>query len=95
MYVCLSVYMYAYTFIYTHMWVYICTHVGAFCLNILSNLSTTCVCITGAFPTPVYVCGSGLEVGGFPACFMVVSWLALVARVGGYVLAGVDIRGLS
>ena len=32
-----------------------------------------------------------LEVGGFPAC----SWLALVAGVGGYVLAGVEIGGLS
>ena len=71
MYVCLSVYMYAHTCIYTHMWVYICTHIGAFCLNILSNLSTTCVCITGAFPTPAYVCGSGLEVGFFSACFTV------------------------
>jgi len=29
----------------------------------------------------------GLEVGGFPAC----SWLALVAGVAGYVLAGVEI----
>jgi len=33
------------------------------------------------------VCGGGLEVGVFPAC----SWLALVAGVGGYVLAGVEI----
>jgi len=30
-------------------------------------------------------------VGVFPAC----SWLALVAGVGGYVLAGVEIGGLS
>jgi len=47
MYVCMSVYMYAYTFIYTRVWVYICTRVGAFCLFVLSNLSTTCTCITG------------------------------------------------
>jgi len=29
--------------------VYICTRVYAFCLFVLSNLSTTCVCITGVF----------------------------------------------
>jgi len=40
MYICMSVYMYAYTFIYARMWVYICTRVGAFCLFVLSNLST-------------------------------------------------------
>jgi len=33
----------------------------------------------------------GLEVGGFSAC----SWLALLAGVGGYVLAGVEIGVLS
>jgi len=47
MYICMSVYMYAYTFIYARVWVYICTRVGAFCLFVLSNLSTTCACITG------------------------------------------------
>ena len=46
MYICVSVYMYAYTFIYARVWVYICTRVGAFCLFVLSNLSTTCACIT-------------------------------------------------
>ena len=30
-----------------NVWVYICTRVGAFCLFVLSNLSTTCACITG------------------------------------------------
>jgi len=35
------------TFIYARVWVYICTRVGAFCLCVLSNLSTTCACITG------------------------------------------------
>jgi len=48
MYICMSVYMYAYTFIYARVWVYIYTRVGAFCLCVLSNLSTTCACITGA-----------------------------------------------
>ena len=47
MYICISVYMYAYTCIYARVWVYICTRVGAFCLLVLSNLSTTCACITG------------------------------------------------
>jgi len=65
MYVCVSVYMYAYTCIYTHVWVYICTRVGAFCLFVLSNPSTTCVCITGVFSTPACVCGGRLVVGFF------------------------------
>ena len=47
MYICMSVSMYAYTFIYARVWVYICTRVGAFGLFVLSNLSTTCACITG------------------------------------------------
>ena len=56
MYICMSVYMYAYIFIYARMWVYICTRVGAFCLFVLSNLSTTCACITG-LNTCMRVCG--------------------------------------
>ena len=40
--------------------------------------------------TCMHVC-EGLEVGFVSAC----SWLALVAGVGGYVLAGVEIGGLS
>ena len=47
MYICVSVYMYAFTCICTRSWVYICTRVGAFSLFVLSNLSTTCACITG------------------------------------------------
>jgi len=39
--------------------------------------------------TPTCVCGGGLEVGFVSAC----SWLALVAGVAGYVLAGVEIGG--
>jgi len=49
MYICVSVYIFAYTCIYTRVWVYICTRVGAFGLFVLSNVSTTCVCITGFF----------------------------------------------
>jgi len=33
------------------------------------------------------MCVGGMEVGGFSAC----SWLALVAGVAGYVLAGAEI----
>ena len=90
MYICMSVYIYAYTYIYALAWVFIYTRVGAFCLFVLSNLSTTCACITGFFNTCMRVCG-GLEVGVVWAC----SWLALVTGVGGYVLAGVEIGGLS
>jgi len=43
------------------------------------------------FLTPACVCEGGLEVGVFPAC----SWLALVGGVGGNVLAGLEIGGLS
>jgi len=71
MHVCVSVYMYAYTCICTRVWVYICTRIGAFCLFVLSNPSTTCVYITGGFSTPACVCGGGLEVGSFPYLFMV------------------------
>jgi len=47
MYICMSVYMYWYTITYTRVWVYICTRVGTFRLFVLSNLCTTCACITG------------------------------------------------
>ena len=43
------------------------------------------------FLTPACVCRRGLGAGFFPAC----SWLALVAGVGGYALAGVEIGVLS
>jgi len=94
--ICMHIHLYAYTFIYARVWVYICTRVGAFCLFVLSNLYTTCACITEhvyhrCFLTLVCVCGGGLEVGFVSAC----SWLALVTGVGGYVLAGVEIGGLS
>ena len=49
MYMCMSVHLYAYTCIYTRLWVYICTRVGAFYLFVLSNPSTTGVCIIGVF----------------------------------------------
>jgi len=61
MYVCIvHVYMYAHVYMYVCVYVciyiyirarvgVICTRVGAFCLFVLSNLSTTCACITGVF----------------------------------------------
>jgi len=91
MYICMSVYMYAYTFIYARVCVYLCTRVGAFCLFVLSNLSTTCACITGVSLTLACVYVGRLEVGFVSAC----SWLALVTSVGGYVLAGLEIGVLS
>ena len=74
MHICVSVYIYVYTCICTCMWVYVRTRVSAFCLFVLSNPSTTCVCITGVFSTPACACGAGLEVGGFPSLFMVSTW---------------------
>jgi len=47
MYVCISVCMCACAFVCARMWMYVCTRVGAFCLFVLSNLSTTCACFTG------------------------------------------------
>jgi len=71
MYICVSVYTYAYTCICTRVLVYICTRVGAFCLFVLSNPYTTCVCITGVFSAPAGLCSGGWEVGFFSALFMV------------------------
>jgi len=42
------------------------------------------------FLIPACVGGRGVEVGSFSAC----PWLTLVAIVGDYVLAGVEIGGL-
>ena len=88
-YVCISVYMCACAFVCACMWMYVCTRVRTFCLFVLSNLSTTCACITGL--TLACVCVGGLEVGFVSAC----SWLALVSGIGGYVLAGVEIGVVS
>jgi len=72
-------------FVCARIWVYICTRVGAFRFFVLSNPSTTCVCITGVFSTPALVCGGGLEVGDFFSMVSVCNWR------GGYVLTGVEI----
>ena len=71
MYICMSVYMYARTFICARLWVYICTRVGTFCLFVLSNLYTTCACITQVFlSTCMRVCG-GVGSGVCFSLFMV------------------------
>jgi len=70
MYTCVSVYMYAYILIYARVWVYICTRVGAFCLFVLSNLSTTCACITCVSEHCMIVCG-GIGSGFVFSLFMV------------------------
>jgi len=94
MYVNVYVYVCAYVFIY----IYIHTRVGVHmhsCRRILFIFTVQSLCYMRVyhkcFFTPACVCVGGLEVGGFSAC----SWLALVAGVGGYVLVGVEMRGLS
>jgi len=77
MYVCVSVYTYVYTCIYTRVWVYICTCVGAFCLFVLSNLSTICVCIRGVCLTSACVCRRGLAVGFSHSLRLLLAWEAM------------------
>jgi len=71
---------------------YICTRACAFCLFVLSNLSNTCVCITRIF-RHLHACvgKNDLEAGFFSAC----PCFLLVAGVGGYALAGVEIEVMS
>ena len=104
MYVCIvHVYMYVYVYMYVcvHVFIHICIRVRVdvhmhSCRRILfictfqslyymrvyhrCFLTLACVCV-----------GGGLEVGFVSAC----SWLALVAGLGGYVLAGLEIGVLS
>ena len=89
-YMCVCVYVCIYLYVHARVGVHMhsCRRIFLFAL---SNPSTTCVFITGVFWTPACVGEGNLEVRGFPAC----SWLALVAGVGGYVLAGVEIGVLS
>ena len=82
MYVCISVYMCACAFVCARMWcrriLFICTIQSLYYMRVYHRCFLTLVC----------VCGRGLEVGFVSAC----SWLALFTGVGGYVLAGVEIR---
>ena len=85
--------MYVHVYIYVCIYIYIRARVG---VHVHSCRRILFICIFQSlynmrvyhrcFLTPACVYVRGLEVGGFSAC----SWLALVAGVGGYVLAGVE-----
>ena len=91
MYICVSVYVYAHTCIYTRVWVYICIRVGAF-VYLYCPIPLLHACVSQVFFNHQHAwVGGDWKWGVFPAC----SSLALVAGVGGYVLAGVEIGGLS
>ena len=89
----LYVYVYMYVCVYVCIYIYIRAHVG---VHMYSCRRMLFICTVQSlyymrvyhkcFLTPACVCG-GIGSGGFSAC----SWLALVAGVGGYVLAGVEI----
>jgi len=91
----MRVYVYIYVCVYVCIYIYIHTRVGVHMhscrrmLFVCTVQSLYCVRVyRRCFSTPACVCGGGLEVGVFSAC----SWFALVAGVGGYVLAGVLCR---
>ena len=98
-YVCICIYMCPCICMHTHLYahargcrrLYTCTVVGAFCVFVLSNPSTTCVCITGNFQHQHACVVGDWKWEFFPAC----SFLAFVAGVGGYVLTWVQIGVLS
>jgi len=92
------VYVYMYVCVYVCIYMYIRARVGIH-MHSCSGILFICTFQSlyymrlyhRCFLTPAYVCVGGLEVRGFSAC----SWLALVAGVGGYVSAGVEIGVLS
>ena len=85
-YICVYIYIYIRARVGVHMhscrriW-FICTVQSLYYMRVYHRCFLTVAC----------VCGGGLEVGFVSAC----SLLALVAGVGGCVLAGVEIGGLS
>jgi len=103
-YVCACMRAYVHVYMYVYVYMYVCVYV-CICIYIHARVGVhmhSCrriwfICTVQSlynmrvyhrcFLTPACVCVGGLEVGGFSAC----SWLALVAGVGGYVLAGVEI----
>ena len=92
------VYVHMYVCVYVCIYIYIHAHVGVHmhsCRRILFICTVQSLYYMRVyhrfFLTPTCVCVEGLEVGVFSAC----SRLALVAGVGGYVLAGVEIVGMS
>ena len=95
-------YMYVHVYMYVCVYVCICIYLRArvgvhmhSCRLILFICTVQSLYYTReyhrCFLTLACVCVGGLEVGFVSAC----SWLALVTGVGGYVLAGVEIRVLS
>ena len=89
-YVCLFIYVCVYIYIRARVGVhmhscrcilFICTVQSRYYMRVYHRCFLTLAC----------VCVGGLEVEFVSAC----SWLALVTGVGGYVLAGVEIGGLS
>jgi len=83
-YVCIYMYIRARVGVHMHSCrriFFICTVQSLYYMRVYHRCFLTLACVSGR----------GLEVGGFPDC----SWLALVAGVGGYVLAGVEIGVLS
>jgi len=92
------VYVYMYVCVYVCIYIYIRVRVGVHmysCRRILFICTVQSLYYTRVyhrcFLTLACVCGGGLEVGFISAC----SWFALVAGVGGYVLAGSEIGVLS
>jgi len=96
------VYMYVYVYMYVcvHLFTYIYIHarVGVHmhsCRRILFICTVQSLyhmrLYYRCFSTSVGMCVEGLEVEFFSTC----SWLVPVAGAGGYVLTGVEIRGLS
>ena len=92
--ICICVCLCIFVFIHIYMHARVGVHMHS-CRRMLFICTVQSLCYMRVyhrcFLTPVCVCVGGLEVGVFPAC----SWLALVAGVGGYVLAGVEIGVLS
>jgi len=88
MYVCVYVFIYIYVHARGGVHMHSCRRISFICtVQALYYMRVYHRC----FLTPACVCGGGLEVGYVSAC----SWLALVTGVGGYVLVGVEIGGLS
>ena len=92
------VHVYMYVCVYVCIYIYIRARVGVHmhsCRRILFICTVQSLYYMRVyhrcFLTPACVCVRRLEVGFVSAC----SWLALVTGVGGYVLAGVEIVGLS
>jgi len=83
-YVCICIYIRARVGVHMHSCrhiLFICTVQSLYYMRVYHRCFLTLACM----------CVGGLEVGFVSAC----SWLALVTGVGGYVLAGVDMRVLS